>query len=190
METGYCTSSVADTDILFIGKGFGCATDCYLPMANEKFPSPYPSGEPNPESSNPTHGNLPDFLPVQLRVQYRETCPNPPQTRSDSGPSGLSFPQLSSLSPPSINEDFINGNKPNTPAIDIPQGMIATGSPDIITPEPLQPLQNSLVSLNPETSIGINSPLVLPLETLNGEGIFPRSSRKSPRDFKREVSEQ
>lgn len=187
METGYCPSSVSDTDMLFLGKGIGCATECYLPIGNEKFPSPYPSDKPNPELPNPTHGKPPDSLAVELKVQYRETCPNPPQTNSDSGSSGLSFPQLSSLSSPSISEELNNGNKPNPLGIGIPQGMIATGSPYIITPEPLQ---NSLVSLTPETSVGIDSPLVLPLGTLNGKGIFSRSIRKSPRDFKREVSEQ
>lgn len=161
--------------MLILGEGIGCVTDCYHPSNGDTFPNPYPSDESNPESPNPTHGKPPTSLRIQQQLKYGDTCHNPTQTNSDSGSSGLSSYQLSSLPPPIIDGESINGNEPFPSVISISQGTTRIESPYILTPE---------------TSVGIGSAPLSPLKPLSQEGIFSRSVRKSPRDFKREVSEQ
>ena len=156
-------------------EGIGCVTDCYHPSNGDAFPNPYPSDESNPESPNPTHGKPPTSLTIQQQLKYGDTCHNPTQANSDSGSSGLSSYQLSSLPPLIINGESINGNEPDASVISISQGTTRIETPYILTSE---------------TSMGIGNAPVSPLESLSEEGISSRSVRKSPRDFKREVSEQ
>lgn len=184
-ECNFLRYSVSDTDMLFLGKGVGCATDCYHPSRDESFPNPYPSVLSNPESQNPTHGQLPASANAEQELKYRETCPI--QTQSDSD-SGSSVSQLSSLHPPTIiNGESKNSNTPDFPTIDASQDMIQTGSPYILTAEPVK---NSIdESLNPDTYVSTDSTFVTSLEPF-WEAITSRSVRNSPRDFRGKEAEQ
>ena len=65
--------------------------------------------------------------------------------------------------------------------------MTQTESSYILTPAPVT---NRLdLSLTPEPSDEIDSTRVSPLEPTSWEGIFSRSNRKSPRDFRRDEPE-
>lgn len=183
-QKAHCLCSVSDTDIVFLGKVIGCATNCYHPSPGDSFPNPYPQDQSNPESQNPVHGNPPALLTFKEKLQYRETCSTETPKSSDSG-SG--FPQLSSLPAPNIIGESATSNDPDASLIGIPQGMTQTSSPYILTPEPVEnPLD---LSLTPETSVDFDSTIVSSLEPMNWEGIFSRGIRNSPRDFRRDGPE-
>lgn len=177
--------SVSDTDMLFLGKGVGCATDCYHPSRDENFPNPYPSDESNPESQNPTHGMLPASPNAKQELEYQETCPIQKQSDSDSG---SSVSQLSSLYPPIIiNGEAKSSNTPEFPTIDPSQDMIQTGSPYTLTAEPVK---NSIDnSPNPDTYISTDNTFMTSPEPF-WEAITSRSARNSPRDFRGKEAEQ
>ncbi|MCJ1427300.1 hypothetical protein MMC29_005203 [Sticta canariensis] len=175
-KTDYCLWAV-DTLI-------GCATNCYHPSPGDSFPNPYLQDQSNPESQNPVHGNPPALLTFKQKFQYRETCSIETQKSSDSG---SVFPQVSSLSAPNLIGESATNNDPDASFIGISQGTAQTGSPYILTPEPVEnPLD---LFRTPETSVDLDSPLVSPLEPMNWERIFSRNIRKSPRDFRRDGPE-